>query len=363
MKILIDKELVDYEQNLYINNDQISFEKGVVYTPDERCAYIVPGFIDRHIHGGYGFDFMDQELTNIEQLLTKLPSEGTTSVLATTTTMRKERITQAMDNAKKVVSTGTKLQGIHLEGPFLSPLKVGAQNPKYLIPADKQLLLNHLDLIKMISYAPEQTSEEFTEYLSAKAIKASCVHSNATQDEIENHYQFGLNSISHFYNGSSGFSHREPGVINAGLSNPGIEVELICDGIHIDSSVINFTAKVKDWDKIVLITDSVRAKGLVDGEYELGGQQVVKRGNEVRLISGSLAGSVLPMNIAVRNFSNYTGDIARAFYSASSSVARSLQLDDVGFIRDGFKFDIVELDENFNVLKTYIDGEVKYTNE
>lgn len=360
MKILIDKEILDYENKMFINGDKISFAHGEEYIPSENCAYIVPGFIDRHIHGGYGYDFMDKEFTNIENLLTLLPSEGTTSVLATTTTMSRNRIVYAMNNVEKLKTTGTKVQGIHLEGPFLNPLKVGAQNPKYLIPAEKELLLNNLEKIKMISYAPELTTIEFTKYLIENKIKASCVHSNATQQELEKHTKVGLNSISHFYNGSSVFSHRDPGVVNAGLANQNIEVELICDGIHINPDVINFTTREKDWNKIILVTDSVRAKGLEDGEYELGGQQVFKAGNEVRLKSGSLAGSVLPMNVAVKNFSNYTKDTPRAFYSASSSVALSLGLTNVGFIKEGYKFDIVELDEDFNVLKTYIDGQVKY---
>ncbi len=360
MKILIDKELIEYEKEIFINDSKISFNAGEQYIVSNNCEFIVPGFIDRHIHGGYGFDFMDEEISNIEKLLSALPCEGTTSVLATTTTMSRERITNTMRNIEKLETTGAKVQGIHLEGPFLNPLKVGAQNPKYLIPAEKKLLLNDLESIKMISYAPELTTVDFTKYLTENKIKSSCVHSNASSVDLAEHHNYGLSSISHFYNGSSGFSHRSPGVVNVGLENDNFEIELICDGIHIDPGVIKFTSKVKAWEKIVLITDSVRAKGLCDGEYELGGQQVIKTGNEVRLKSGSLAGSVLPMNVAVRNFGSYTNNIARAFYSAASSVALSLDLKDVGFIKEGCKFDIVELDKDLNVLRTYIDGKLVY---
>lgn len=355
MKIFLENKLVEYKDNLRIKDNTISFVEGEQYIPSEQCAYIVPGFIDRHIHGGYGYDFMDEDISNVENLLKSLPAEGTTSVLATTTTMSIERIEKAIENARNTDVIGTKIQGVHLEGPFLNPQKIGAQNPQYVIPCDERLIERNLDIVKMVSYAPELATKEFTKFLSENNIKASCVHSNAKSFEMHEHINYGLDSISHFYNGSSGFSHHEPGVVNCGLNSNCVEVELICDGIHVMPEVIEFTSKVKA-DKVVLITDSIRAKGLEDGTYELGGQDVIKTGEEVRLPTGSLAGSVLPMNYAVRNYARYSKSIESALYAASGAVSKSLKLEDVGHIREGYKFDIVELDAEFNVLNTYING-------
>lgn len=364
MQILRNKQLINFDGILYENGGYLSYSQGVKIKIDEKAKYIVPGFIDRHTHGGYGIDYMDGDIEGNEKLLNLLPSEGITTVLPTTLTQSEEKITLSVNNVLKAKSQ-TNHNYIHLEGPYLSLDKIGAQNPEFVQVPNTRLIDNLPDNIKMVSYAPELDSDyKFLKYLTSKNIVGSIVHSNSLANELVEHNNRGLKNFSHFYNGSSGYTHRSPGVVNAGLGLDYVFLELICDGHHVDPFVVKTTYKLKGIDSIVLITDSMRAKGLQDGEYDLGGQTVVLANGTVRLQSGSLAGSVLKMNEAVRNFHNYTNcPLGEAFYAASTNVALSLGLMDTGKLEEGLKADIVVLDEDLNVLQTFIKGKKVFDNK
>lgn len=362
LKILIDEEFVDYNNDLHNNKGLISYSTGESVEIPEGVNYIIPGYIERHIHGGYGIDFMDGDVEKNKKLLSRLPETGVTNVFPTSMSMNYDAIRKMIANIPVNGYIGAKCEKIHLEGPFINLKKCGAQNTDYIKNPDLEFMKKIRDDTALVSYAPELDSDmSFIKYLNDCSIIPSVVHSDATAFEIEKAYSNGLRSFSHFYNGSSGFHHREPGVINAGLALDDVFLELICDGEHVSPYVINQTYKSKGIDSIVLITDSMRAKGMEAGVYDLGGQKVVLNSNTVRLESGSLAGSVLSMEQAVKNFHHYTNcPISSAVLAATTNVAKSVNRTDIGRLDEGNQFDVVLLDEELNVVRTYINGEIVY---
>ncbi len=362
MKILIGKEFKKYNNDLRNNQGKISFNTGSLLEIDKRAKYIIPGYVDRHIHGGYGVDFMDADGAGNEKLFSRLPSEGVTRIFPTTMTMEYSQIIAAFQVLKRASNYYVNCDKVHLEGPFLNQAKIGAQNPQYLRKPDCQFITDHQEMLQIVSYAPEFDEEnQFLKVLMQNNICGSIAHSSATFEEIKNKHQLGLKSYTHFYNGMSGFDHRKPGIVNAGLLFSDVYLELICDGIHVHPDVIKQTYIQKGIEAIVLITDSIRAKGLTDGNYQLGGQEVVLKNGAVRLLSGSLAGSILTMEQAVKNFYHFTKCTkAEAIYAATTNVASSVNRFDFGAIKEGLAFDIVLLDENLNVITTYVNGQKVY---
>lgn len=362
LKILTGTEFVDYRQNLYNKDGYISYEEGELISIPTDAKYIIPGYIERHIHGGYGIDFMDGDVEKNRELLTRLPESGVTNLFPTSMSMDYKAVKKMISSIPTDGYLGAKCEKIHLEGPFINIKKCGAQNTDYIKKPDLNFMSDIKNDTAIVSYAPELDKDvSFINYLIENEINPSVVHSNATAFEIEKAYNNGLRNFSHFYNGSSPFHHREPGVINAGLDLDNVFLELICDGEHVSPYVINQTYKSKGIDAIVLITDSMRAKGMDDGEYDLGGQKVILKGNTVRLETGSLAGSVLSMEQAVKNFHSYTGcPVSSAVLAATTNVAKSINRTDIGSLGSGNSFNVVLLDEELNVLRTYVDGNVVY---
>lgn len=361
-KILIGGKFIKYEKNLLKNKDTISFQKGEEIDVPQNVKYIIPGYIERHIHGGYGIDFMDGSLEHNKLLLSKLPESGVTSVFPTSMSMDYQAINQMIESLPRDDYKGARCEKIHLEGPFINIKKCGAQNTDYIKKPDIDYISKIKNEIALVSYAPEMDDDlSFLNYLKNNEIIPSVVHSNATAYEIEKAYEEGLRNFSHFYNGCSGFQHREPGVVNAGLALSGVYLELICDGEHVSPYVINQTYRCKGIDSIVLISDSMRAKGMADGSYDLGGQKVTLSGDVVRLQNGSLAGSVLSMEQAVKNFYKFTQcSKEHAILAATTNVAKSLNRDDIGVLKEGNKFDVVYLDQQLNVIRTYVNGDIVY---
>ena len=368
MKILINKNFEEYNDNLYINNKKISFQNGEKIKVDKRVKYIVPGFIDQHIHGGYGYDIMDNNIENYLQLKNNLPKEGTTGFLATTMTYDMNIIKEIIEKINEIKDEkGSIIYGIHLEGPYISKEFIGAQNPKYLKkPNIKEFEgINKTKLIKLVTYAPEEDDNLlFTKYLLKNKIIPSVGHSNAKVFEVNSAINEGLKNFTHFHNASSPHHHRHPGVVTSGLANRNINVELIVDGIHLHPDVVKMVYEIKGFENITLITDAMRAKAMDDGVYDLGGQKVNKIKNEARLEDGTLAGSVLKMNEAIKNMIDFTScPINEAFLMASFNPAKLLGLKNVGLIKEDYDFNITMLDENFDVITTYINGEVVFNKE
>jgi N-acetylglucosamine-6-phosphate deacetylase len=357
--------LKEFDGNLFVEDGKISFSQGNKVEIPSNAQYIVPGFIDQHIHGVAGVDVMDNSVEAIKIMSESLVKEGTTSFCPTTMTYDLGEVRQSIDKCASVQVDGANIIGVHLEGPFISLDYKGAQNPIYLMDPNIEALklLNLRKNIKIVTYAPElDPGYEFTKFLVDNNIIASVGHSGATCDVVNEAIELGLNNFTHFHNGTSGHHHREPGVVTSGLMNKDAKVELIVDGIHLHPTTVKAVYDIKGSENIILITDAMRAKGCQDGEYDLGGQTVVKDKNKATLKeSGALAGSVLEMNQAIKNMLDFSKcSYEEAFKMASYNVAKHLKLDSKGEIAEGFDADITILDENLEVIKTIVSGEVKY---
>ncbi len=332
---------------------------------DMQGLIVMPGFIDGHVHGALGCDFMDKSNESFNKILSYLPSEGVTSVLATT-------MTDIVDNLKSVVEfisnyqtneKQTKIAGIHLEGPFINIEKMGAQNSKNIMSLNVEMfetIRNNSNMIKVVTYAVENDADfNFTNHLISLGIKGSIGHSNAKLDCCNKAFDVGVNRVTHLYNAMSGFHHRDPGIVVASFLNKML-CELIVDKVHVHEDVVNTTFKVLGADNIALITDAMKAKGLGDGEVIFGGQTVNVKDGVALLNNGSLAGSTLKYDDGVRNMKQITS-CTLSDLSKTSSINQSKDLNlKTGQIIKNYAADLVVLDENLNVKMTLIDGKVVY---
>jgi len=329
---------------------------------DAKGAYLSSGLIDTHIHGGGGFDTMDASAEALEKISIVLAEHGVTSFLPTTMTMAREQIHSALENirqAKKQGLSGAQVLGTHVEGPFISPDYIGAQNSENLIKPDLELLQDYYDIVEIVTMAPEVDGAlELIKELKENNITASAGHSAATYEEFQEAYQAGMNHFTHLYNAMTGLHHRKPGLVGAAFDSDST-VELIVDLIHHHQAVDRFTIQAKGVDKIILVSDGMEATGLEDGEYELGGQKVIVKAGAARLESGVLAGSVLTLDQAVRNLMEITEiSIPEIFKMVSLNPAKKLGLDHkLGKIKAGYQADLVLFDRNFEVEKTIIKGQ------
>lgn len=371
--IIKNIKIVNYDQT--IENGFVEIKNGKIinigkdYQGLEEAIegeYLLPGFIDIHTHGTNGFDVMDATKEALDSMVLKLPKEGVTSFLATTLTMSQDKLIAAIKNVVdyKEDKTGASILGIHLEGPYVNCKYKGAQNEDYIQEASEESfneLLKHANgFIKIVTYAPELTKVQFTDYLVKNNIIPSAGHSGASMACILEHVEHGLKNITHFHNGQSGHHHRHPGVVSAGLYSDDISVELIVDGHHIDKDVVKLVHKLKKSDHIFLITDSMRAKNLEDGAYSLGGLDVVKKNGVVRTSSGGLAGSILTMDNAVKNMTEFTACSMNEIVSMTSyNQAKLLGLShNLGKIAPGYKADLLVFDKELNLTHTICKGQV-----
>lgn len=338
---------------------------------DEKYI-VIPGFIDRHIHGANGSDAMYPNLEDIRNICKTVASEGVSSFLPTTMTQTKENICAALNNIKEYIEKendkGAYVLGVHLEGPFISPKYKGAQLEECIIPCDvekfKEFEKASGDNIKQVSLAYEENGKELSNYLESKNIVASLGHTNATAVEVVEAAKNGVTSATHTYNAMKGLHHREAGTVGGVLISDEIYAELICDLIHVSKEAIKVLFKAKGLDKVTLVTDGIEAKHLPDGTYKLGGQDVYVKGREARLIDGTLAGSTLKMNEAVRNIKSVLNlSTEKAVDLATINPAKVLKIDDKkGSIALGKDADFAVIDADFNVYMTVANGLVVYNN-
>lgn len=341
--------------------------------------YLIPGFIDLHIHGAMGFDVMDGSIEALDQISQALVKEGTTAYLATTMTESESKISQALKNIAEFKKNyknknyennkiiGAEILGVHLEGPFISPSRMGAQNPEFIKNPDINLFKKFQDLsedqIKLVTVAPEVCgASEFIKYLCQMGVVVSIGHSDANFSESKKAIDSGVSHCTHLYNAMSSFHHRNPGVVVAVLGDDRVRAELIADGIHVDPAVLALTLKIKTPDKLLLVTDAMRAKCLSDGEYDLGGQKVFVKSGAARLASGVLAGSVLTLNKAFSNIQDYTGcSLQEAVKMASENPAKQLGIfDQKGSIKINKDADLVLIDQAGRIHATFCHGQLVY---
>lgn len=328
--------------------------------------HLIPGFIDLHVHGANGSDVMDGSFDALKNIAKTLASEGTTSFLATT-------MTGAFDDIEKSLETiahfqndeGATILGVHLEGPFVSPEKAGAQFSKYMLPPDISLLEKWQKIsnnkIKMVTFAPELVqSKEWIAYLLQQKIIPALGHSVATFTEARDAIASGANYVTHLFNAMRALHQREPGLAGAALLSDEVYTEIIVDGVHLHPAIVDLIFRVKNKEKIILITDAMRAKCMKDGTYDLGGQSVQVTSGVATLPNGALAGSTLKMPTALKNMLQFTRtDFYGAVKMGTENPAKALgifhQKGSIALHKDA---DLVVLDDNFQVVLTIREGKI-----
>lgn len=336
---------------------------------DGKGCYAIPGLIDIHFHGCMGDDFCDGTKEAIARIAEYEASIGVTAMAPATMTLPVEELEQILEVAaeyKKEATKGADLIGINMEGPFISSAKKGAQDEKNMIVCDTEVcqrFLNASDrLVKFVGIAPEESenSLEFIEKMKDK-VNISLAHTNADYDTAKAAFDAGANHAVHLYNAMPAFTHREPGVVGAVSDSRHVTAELICDGVHIHPSTVRATFKMMGENRIILISDSMRATGMSDGQYTLGGLDVNVVGNRATLVSdGALAGSVTNLMDCMRTVVKKMGiPLETAVACATMNPAKSLgEYDRYGSISKGKKANVVLLDEELNLQMVVKDGEI-----
>ena len=359
----------------------IGFENGkIAYIGDDSSrideeikvdGIVVPGFIDQHIHGAGGSDGMDGTEKDIQIISETVAREGTTGFLVTTMTQSPENIKKALSAVKSVMDKGeykgAEVLGVHLEGPFISPKHIGAQPLEYVAKPSVEIFDEYDAVsggcIKVVTLATEQEGGvELTSHLASKGKVASIGHTGAKYDDVEKAVKAGACNVTHTYNAQTALHHREVGVVGSAMLFDELNCEIICDLIHLSAPAIRLVIKNKPHDKVTVITDAMRAKGMPDGISELGGQVVIVKGGEARLEDGTLAGSVLKMNVAIKNLVEKVGvSFTDAVDFATANPAKNIGvIAERGTIEVGKRADFAVLSEDFSVLATVVGGEVVY---
>ncbi len=324
---------------------------------------LVPGFVDIHCHGAAGRDFCDATPEALAALCRAKLAEGVTTFLGTTLTVAEERLLQTARTARAHQAgsaAGAELAGLHLEGPFFNPAGAGAQNPEFLRPFDLDLVkrLHEICPVRIASYSIELPgAREFTRGLVEMGIKPSCGHSYAKYADFKPLWAIGLKHMTHFCNIMTPLHHLELGLVGGAFRHADVYVEIICDFVHLCPEMIELIYAVKGAERVMLITDSMRAAGMPDGEYDLGGQAVQVRDGCARLPSGVVAGSTLRFWQALRNVRAVTGrPLAELIKSAGWNQAQSLGLPGVGKIAPSFAADLVLLNDDFSPSLVWKNG-------
>lgn len=334
-------------------------------------GYLCPGFIDVHLHGGGGADVMDASPGALNQLARTHAKHGTVGFLPTTVTAPYEALHRVLEAVEETVSgqpEGAEILGVHLEGPHLNPARAGAQNPEYLTPPSlpemQRLMERFPGRIRWVTVAPElEGAQPLIEFLHSQGVVVSVGHSDATYEQTVEAFQWGVRHATHTFNGMNPLHHRAPGVPGAVLTTRHVSAELIADGFHIHPGVARLLWQVKGPDRLLLVTDAMRATDLPDGRYDLGGLEVDVQGGAARLAGkGTLAGSTLTLERAVAWMADVVGvPLAEAVRLASLNPARKLGVSErLGSLEVGKDASLVLLDASFRVRLTLRRGELIY---
>ncbi|MFJ5771876.1 N-acetylglucosamine-6-phosphate deacetylase [Psychrobacillus sp. NPDC093180] len=367
-------EILIQEGKIALISEQ-SIENSIATRFDGKGFLALPGFIDIHIHGAVGADFMDGEEQATKEIAAYLPQEGTTSFLATTLTHSPQQIQKCVEVNSRFLSgleeyEGAEMLGFHLEGPFIHPDQSGAQPLQYIrkpsIELVKEWFGEQLNYLKIVTLAPELDSNfEMIQFLTKKEVISSAGHTTGTFADIAEATRHGLTHLTHFTNAMTGLHHREIGVVGAGFLNNQLFCEVIADGIHLSDDMLKLIVQVIGSDRLILITDSMRAKGLPSGNYMLADQKVQVIGSKATLENGTLAGSVLKMNDALKKIQSLTEipvlDLAKM--TSMNAAERLGVYDRKGSLTVGKDADIVLLSKEFDVRYTFCKGRLSYSHD
>ena len=344
------------------------FAEILPYVPNEEGIdlenqWVIPGLVDIHNHGNSGADFSDGEYEGIERMARYLATNGITSFAPASMTLPYDVLEKAFSAAAKFHADHpdgcARLMGIHMEGPFFSEKKKGAQNGAYLKEPDyvafKMLYERSEGLLRIVDVAPELPGAvEFTKKTS-KLCAVSVAHTDATYNEVKAVYEAGASHLTHLYNAMPGIHHRNPGPIGAASENERVIAELICDGLHVHESAVRMAFKLFP-GRICLISDALRCCGMPDGQYELGGQEVFLKGGVARLADGTIAGSATNLFVCMKKAVSFGVPKAQAILAATAIPAKQIGREEIGRIAPGCLADFVVCTENMDKLAVYLGG-------
>ncbi len=335
---------------------------------DANGGYVSPGLIDLHIHGYLGKDVCDGEEESIRTISAGIVKNGVTGYLPTTMTVDMKVIKKALEVIRNLKDeskswNGSQILGCHAEGPFISEAKKGAQDPRHILKPDAEFVKEYADVIKIITLAPEEDDETFTEIRKINRdtdVVISMGHTSADYDTAMKSTENGVKHVTHLFNAMTPLAHRAPGVVTAAL-NSDVSCEVIVDTFHVNACFYDMLWKLKG-RKLCFITDCLPAGGLPYGEYTLGGTKIIYNDIVCRLEDGTVAGSVLPLNKGVWNvYTNSNIPLWECVNCATLNPATTIGLaDKKGSIEVGKDADIIITDSEFNVQKTIIKGDVRY---
>lgn len=356
--------------NLTDSNQNLGAFDTVIETNEQ---YLMPGFIDIHMHGNSGVDIMESDRNSLTRIAKYQLSRGVTAFLGATISADKTKLFKVTekitDYVKSQETDVSELLGLYLEGPFFNPERKGAHSENYLRQPDLEEMKSLLDkvggVIKVVSLAPElEGADELISYLARKNVKIALGHTEATYETAMKAIRMGASIATHLFNAMSPLKHREPGVVGACLDSPRIFAELIADGVHLHDAVIRLTCKCKGAERVVLISDQIRAAGLPDGDYTLAGEKIRVIEGVARTLEGNLAGSTGDLFQGFRRLVDKIGiKLEDAVRMVTFNPAKAIGIHKImGNIDIGMQADLLLLNKDLGLEMVIKKGKVVYTN-
>ena len=352
------------ERDLCFDGPLLTLDSQDGQSYDGTGCYVIPGLTDVHFHGCRGADLSDGDAAGLQTMAEYELSRGVTQICPAGMTLLEEQLIKVCRTAaahKREGRPGADLAGINLEGPFLSYAKKGAQNGEWLHAPDVAMLRRLEEasegLVKLVSVAPEEPGAlDFIREV-AEEVNVSVAHTTAGYDTAMEAFRAGAREVTHLFNAMPAFTHRAPGVVGAALDSPWSRVELICDGIHIHPSVVRAVFKMFGAGRVVLISDTMRAAGMSDGEYDLGGQNVIVKGPLATLADGTIAGSVTDLMACMKTAVSFGVPLADAVRAAAVNPAKAIGIfDRVGSLEPGKRANVAVLGSNLELEAVFFHG-------
>ncbi|OGI23050.1 MAG: N-acetylglucosamine-6-phosphate deacetylase [Candidatus Melainabacteria bacterium RIFOXYA12_FULL_32_12] len=349
--------------------DNIQVKADNTYIINAKGLIITPGLIDQHIHGGYECDFNKSSIEDMINLAKNLPQHGITSIVPTIMTASESIIKEQINKVKKakeiLPDNATRFLGIHLEGPYLSVKHKGIQPESEILPAVVENFKKIEDPeIKIVSYAPEEDKDfKLTRYLASKNIIPSAGHTSASAEIIKEASKLGLKQVTHLFNAMAPLHHRNPGIIGEALTNNNLYVEIIPDGLHLNPITIDIVLRTKPESKVIFISDSLPLNQANDDSIIFGNQQVFRKDNMAVNADGTLAGSLIFLNTAIKNLINWElADFSDCLRFTSLNAAENLNQKELGYIDKDKLADLVIWDtkKNYKINTTIINGQIAF---